>query len=56
MHQEQTAFEKIVGKGEISRNDNFSFSHNVFYSIRYLYFHLSTLYVIELKLVYLEKG
>ena len=35
MHQQQTAFENIVGKGEIVLISNFSFSHNVFYSIRY---------------------
>ena len=47
-HQDQIALKNIVGKGEIARNEqllvmsNFSFSHNVFYSIRYLYLHLST--------------
>ena len=29
-HQQQTAFENIVGKEEIVRTNNFSFSHNVF--------------------------
>ena len=28
------AFENIVGKGEIACTSNFSFSHNVFYSIK----------------------
>ena len=34
MHQQQTAFENIVGKEEIACN-------NVFYSVRKLYPHLS---------------
>ena len=36
-HQQQTAFENIVGKGEIAHDlmiSNFSFSLNVFYTIR----------------------
>ena len=37
MHQQQTAFENIEGKGEIARNEQFLLSQNVFYSIRYLY-------------------
>ena len=32
MHQQQTAFENIVGKEEISLNEQFSFFHNIFYS------------------------
>ena len=28
------AFENIVGKGEIACTSNFSFSHNVFYSVK----------------------
>ena len=32
--QQQTAFENIVGKGEIANNKQFSFSHNAFFSIR----------------------
>ena len=46
MHPEQTAFENNVGKEEIARKkllvtSNFFFSHDVFYSIRKLYPHLS---------------
>ena len=33
-HQEQTAFENIVGKEEIACNEQFLLSHNVFSSIR----------------------
>ena len=40
MHQQLTAFEDIVGKEEIARNEQFFFSHNVFYSIGKLYSHL----------------
>ena len=40
MHQQHTAFENIVGKGEIALNEQFLLSHNVFYSIRSLNPHL----------------
>ena len=32
-------FENIVGKGEIACTSNFSFSHNVFYSIKDINYH-----------------
>ena len=65
MHQQQTAFENIVGKEEIIVCNNSFFSLNVFYSTRKLYPHLSIflisyLYLFlkwkSLKLAYEVKG
>ena len=37
---EKEPFENIVGKGEIACTCNFSFSHNVFYSIKHRNYHV----------------
>ena len=41
MHKQQTAFENIVGKEEIARNEQFLLFTQCFSSIRKLYAHLS---------------
>ena len=64
-HQEQTAFENNLGKGEIAYHEQFLLFPKCFHSIRYLYLHLSTfltsyLYLVlnwkSLKLTYQVKG
>ena len=51
MHQQQTAFENIVGKGEIACNKQFLLFPRRFYSIRQLYPHLSIFLTLNLYLL-----
>ena len=43
------AFENIVRKGEIAGTSNFSFSHNVFYSIKDRNYHFCYIYFVVCK-------